>query len=67
MPPTGFAVNLSVKVMQLVTKIEVVSHLCSAPFRHVKELLQHVVVAKVFDRDQTLKTGVHVTVKCIVL
>ena len=67
MPPTRFAENLSVKVMQLVTKIEVVSHPCSTPFSYVKELLKHVVVAKVFDGDQALETGVHVTVKCIVL
>ena len=51
MPPTRFAENLSVKVMQLVTKIEVVSHPCSTPFSYVKELLKHVVVAKVFDGD----------------
>lgn len=51
MSPTRFAENLSVKVMQLVTKIEVVSHPCFTPFSYVKELLKHVVVAKVFDGD----------------
>ena len=66
-PSTGLAKHCSVKVMQLVTKIEVVAHPRSAPLGDIEELLEHVVVTELVDGHQALQAGVHVAVECIVL